>query len=230
MLTVHQYKSIHTRAYDFFNTNNKLMHFPINPVSSKFTSPFYKPSNFSLSYSNSNQTQIQKPIVCTKNKKRRSGSERSVKFMLQSAYTIASKLNIIPEPVHLVLREFWGGNGGGLGFNNKDFGWGGFDGRRRNKKFELLGFVIVLGMLVWFVLGKEVNVDLFLGFFVFCLIGVSAIWGQIHVKDWFLGFCSCAMFVVLGMRRDRLKNWAKGFRVADIFRRRRRTRSRIWSR
>ncbi|KAK1360931.1 hypothetical protein POM88_045405 [Heracleum sosnowskyi] len=127
--------------------------------------------------------------------------------MLQSAYLIASKLNIIPEPLHLVLKEFGSGNGGGLGFNNKDFGWGGFDGRRRNKKFGFLGFLIVLGMWVWFVFGKQVSVDVFLGFFVLCLVGVCAIWGKIDVQDWFLGVCSCAVFVVLGMRRERLRNW-----------------------
>ncbi|WOH04560.1 hypothetical protein DCAR_0623970 [Daucus carota subsp. sativus] len=225
MLTVHQSKSIHTQAYAFFKPNP----FSISPVSTKLPHSSLKPSNFSLYYSNSNKTQIQKPVICARNKKTRYGSQRSVKIMLQSAYLIATKLNIIPEPLHLVLREFGGGNGGGLGFNKKDFGWGGFDGRKKGKKIGFLGFLIVLGIWVWFVFGKEVSVDVILGFLVFCLVGVCGVWGKIDVQDWFLGVCSCAVFVGLGMRRERLWNWGKGFRVADVFRRGRR-RSRIWSR
>uniref|UniRef100_A0A0V0GV70 Putative ovule protein n=1 Tax=Solanum chacoense TaxID=4108 RepID=A0A0V0GV70_SOLCH len=75
---------------------------------------------------------LQKPIVSAWKKKRRSGSVRSTKIMLESAYFIASKLKLLPEPLDSILREFGGGNGGGGG-GGFSFGSGGFDGWGREK-------------------------------------------------------------------------------------------------
>lgn len=208
------------------NSNGELKISLTNTVHLKKRFSFFKPSNLSLSHSISSQAQIQNSIICARRiKKRRFGSDKSVKFILQSVYFIASKLNILPEPLNLLIREFGGGNGGGngggLGFT-KDFGWGGFDGRRRNRKLGVLGFVIVSSLSLWLLLGKELDVDVFIGFLVLGLIGFSAIVWKRNVKDWIIGFCSCAFLVVLGQRRENLKNWVKGFRAAGIVRRRRR--------
>ncbi|KAM7472787.1 hypothetical protein LguiA_010970 [Lonicera macranthoides] len=195
---------------------------------------FFRSPNPWLQSSVSNQTQSQNSIKWLRNKKIRSGSVRSTALMLQSAFLIASKLRIIPEPLDLMIRELGGagggGNGGGLGFR-KDFGWGGFDGGGRRKKRKL-GFLWVLvvgfGLGLWLILGKEIDSDVFRGVLGLSLFGVSVNGWKLGFKDWFLGFCCCAFLVGLGLNRENLQRWVKGFSSMDILRRRRQRRRGIW--
>nr|XP_025884453.1 uncharacterized protein LOC104644902 [Solanum lycopersicum] len=94
------------------------------PNSIRKTSDFSS-RNLALNHSNSFSRngvlpnlhlRLQKPIVSAWKKKKPSGSVRSTKIMLESAYFIASKLKLLPEPLDSIIREFGGGNGGGGGF------------------------------------------------------------------------------------------------------------------
>ncbi|MCD9645179.1 hypothetical protein HAX54_033901 [Datura stramonium] len=112
-------------------------------------------------------------------KERQSGSVRSTKLMLESAYFIASKLKILPEPLDAILREFGGGNGGGGGFSfGSGHGWGGFDGwrGRRRKKINWgfwVVFFAILGVGLWLILWKRLEIDVFLGVLGLTLFGFS---------------------------------------------------------
>ncbi|KAA8545094.1 hypothetical protein F0562_019878 [Nyssa sinensis] len=110
------------------------------------------------SHSLSNEAQNQESIVCARTNRRRSGSQRTTKLLLEAVYFVASNLNILPEPLGLVIREFGGGNGGGLRFW-KGFGWGDFDGRRRKREQNLrfLGLLMVCGLGVVVDFGERIR-------------------------------------------------------------------------
>lgn len=171
--------------------------------------------------------QLQKPIVLAWKKKKPSGSVRSTKMMLQSAYFIASTLKILPEPLDFILREFGGGNGGGGdGFS---FGSGDFDGwrRRRSRKKVNWGFgvvfFVVLGVGLWLILWKRLEIDVFWGVLGLTLFGFSVnVWKR-GVLDWALGFCCCAALVGL-LLKDDLQKWVSFIGTVKIERRRRRKR------
>lgn len=174
-------------------------------------------------------SQIQKAITCARNKRRRYGSARSTKLMLESAYYIASKLKILPEPLDSLIKEFsvvGGGNGGGgFGFW-KGSGWGGFDGwgrRRRKRKIELLGIFVTLGIGMWLILGKELKTDVFL----LGILGLFLLvygWRKTVLKDRIMGFSSCAVLVGLGLKQGDFQRWMKNFEALKVsFRRRKKT-------
>ncbi|XP_052208923.1 uncharacterized protein LOC127812544 [Diospyros lotus] len=188
------------------------------------SSLFWTPSSLSLPNRKSslwNQIQTKDCVISARKSRRRNGYRRSRKFILDSIRFVASNLNILPEPLALVIREFGGGNGGGFGFW-KGFGGEGFDGwgRKRNNKLGFLGFAIVFGLGMWLVSGKELGNDVILGFLALSLLGVS-VNGWKRVVDGILGFCFCAVLVGLGIsRRENLQKWAKGFKVTGTLRRR----------
>ncbi|KAL3516109.1 hypothetical protein ACH5RR_023011 [Cinchona calisaya] len=168
----------------------------------------------------SQETQIQKSIICARNKKRQYGSARSRKLMIESAYYIASKLKILPEPLDYLIKEFGigvGGNGGG-GFGTfwKGSGWGGFDGwgkKRRRKKLmlEIMGILVILCLGFWLILGKQLDADVLFGFLGLVLFGFSMNGWRNGIKDWALGFCCCAFLVGLVLWREDFQRWAKSF-------------------
>ncbi|XP_060211544.1 uncharacterized protein LOC132638792 [Lycium barbarum] len=171
----------------------------------------------------SNYSHLQKqPIISAWKKKRQSGSIRSTKIMLQSAYFIASKFKILPEPLDSILREFGGGNsgnGGGFGFGS-GHDWGGFDGfrRKRRKKINWVFFGVIfaiLGVGLWLILMKRLDFDVFLGGLGLTLFGFSVnVWKR-GVFDWALGFCCCAALVGLFLKED-LQKWARFARREDL--------------
>ncbi|CAI9102255.1 OLC1v1000496C1 [Oldenlandia corymbosa var. corymbosa] len=151
------------------------------------------------------QTQIRKKfMVCAKNKRRQHGSATRSRKLVESAFYIASKLQILPAPVDFFIQEFGigggggGGNRGGFSGFRKGFGWGGFDGwwrsRRSKRKLNFLAVLLVSGIGLWFVLGKRLNAgDAFLGGFGgLVLLGLSIHGWRRGVKDWIVGFCCCA--------------------------------------
>uniref|UniRef100_A0A5B7BDG4 Transmembrane protein n=1 Tax=Davidia involucrata TaxID=16924 RepID=A0A5B7BDG4_DAVIN len=182
-------------------------------------------SSSSLSNQTQTQTQTQKSIICARNNRRRSGSQRTRKFILETVDFVASNLHILPEPLGLVIREFGGGNGGGLRFW-KGFGWGGFDGRRRKRNINLglLGLLMVCGLGLYLILGKELDIDVFLGGLGLSLFGVSINGWKRGFKDWILGFCCCAVLVGVVLKREDLQKLAKGWRAMKIVSRRKRRR------
>lgn len=160
---------------------------------------------------------VQKTILCAANRRKRYGIGRSGKLMLESAYIIASRLRLLPEPLELMLREFGAGNGGGNGFWN-GFGWGGFDGwkRRRRIKLGMVGILVICGVVgLWFVVGKELvlDADAFLGGLGLLLFGLSVEGWRRGAKDWILGFCCCAFLVGLVLKKDDFRTWVGSFRT-----------------
>lgn len=188
-------------------------------------------------HSFSRQTQIQKHIIRAANKRSHNGFARSGKIV-QSAYYIASKLKILPEPLDLLIQEFGvgGGNRGGFFGSRKGSGWGGFDGwgRRRNKRnLGFLGILVVSGLGLWFILGKRSDSVLFSGSFGLVLLGLSMEGWRRGLKDWALGFCCCAFLVSLALKKEdfqklvgsvlKMKDsqkWAKSFAAMQCGRRR----------
>ncbi|KAL2468599.1 hypothetical protein Fot_50734 [Forsythia ovata] len=203
-----------------FNSNGNMI-----PLSLSLQHPLFSPY---CSYKcHSQKTRIQNTILCSRNKRRRYGSERSTKLVLESACIIASNLGLLPEPLELLLREFGGGNrggnGGGFGSWN-GFGWGAFDGskKRRKSKLGILGILVILGVGLWLVLGKELVIDgdVFLGGLGLLLFGLSMNGWRRGAGDWILGFCCCAVLVGFLCKKENLEGWVRYFRTMKLNRRR----------
>ncbi|KAL2481871.1 Uncharacterized protein Adt_34837 [Abeliophyllum distichum] len=130
-----------------FNSNGNMI-----PLSLSLQHPLFSP--YCCYKCHSQKTRIQNTILCSRNKRRRYGSERSTKLVLESACIIASNIGLLPEPLELLLRELGGGNrggnGGGFGSWN-GFGWGVFNGskKRRKSKLGILGILVILGVGLW---------------------------------------------------------------------------------
>ncbi|XP_010278177.1 PREDICTED: uncharacterized protein LOC104612456 [Nelumbo nucifera] len=159
-------------------------------------------------------------IVAARRNRRRTASrwQRSSRVALQCVSLIASNLKMIPEPLDFIIREgFGGGNGGGLGFL-KGLGGGGFDGwgRRRSRwhsRFGLLGLLGACALVLLLVLAKELDTCFGLGVVNFVLLGFLIRDWKAEIKGWVLGFCSCALMVLCGLRREELQKCVKNFRV-----------------
>ncbi|KAM6577734.1 hypothetical protein CsatB_029571 [Cannabis sativa] len=168
---------------------------------------------FGLTLSHSLRNQIQN-FFCARKRRRKIGSQKTTRFMLNLLAVIASNLKILPEPLDLVLEEFAGGNGsgggGGLGFW-RGFGWEGFDGRRkkRKRKLWLYGFLLICGL--GFVFGREIESNAVWWGMGFGPLGVA----MVHfceknggIQGWVLGcFCLWSFLVGLTFRREELQKW-----------------------
>ncbi|KAK3200300.1 hypothetical protein Dsin_023715 [Dipteronia sinensis] len=190
---------------------------------------------FRSSLSVSRRTRVQKPIICAKKNKRRSGFQRSGKFMLQLISVFASNLKVLPQPLDLVVAEFGGGDGGGLGFL-KGFGGGGGFGRRgrgKNRNLCLLAFLMCF-VFLFSLFGRELKMksEVFYG-----VIGLSVFFGanlvrglKRNMKDWIFGLCCLGFLVGLRLRREEAMKWVDQFRVCspivEIFRGKRKSRRR----
>ncbi|KAL7126390.1 hypothetical protein ABFS83_14G183400 [Erythranthe nasuta] len=166
--------------------------------------------------SNSQSRAAQSKILCAANRRNRYGIGKSGKLILDSAFIIATKLRLLPEPLELILREFGSGNGGGNWVSNR-FGWGGFDGwrrRRRKTKLGIIGILVIFGAVgLWFLVGKELALDgdALFGGLGLLLFGFSAEGWRRGVKDWILGFCCCAFLMGFALKKDELQKWGRYF-------------------
>ncbi|KAG9158697.1 hypothetical protein Leryth_027077 [Lithospermum erythrorhizon] len=177
---------------------------------------------------------MKNPIVCARRKKKLPilGSEKSRKQLFTSAYYIASKLKIVPEPLDFMIREYGVGNGGGGGGGSRwwKLNWsGGFDGwgRRRKKiiNWKLWGcfaISVIIVRLVCLNFGGKLEIGEVWGVLGLSLFGCSVNgWWVNGMKDWALGFCCCvALFVWVLKRRD-IEKWVKDFGIMKIVGKRR---------
>ncbi|KAF9605504.1 hypothetical protein IFM89_017523 [Coptis chinensis] len=203
-----------------------------------FPTTLKKDSHFLLTASFLESKKRTSLLVHAQRKKnaRRATFRISTKAALECAFFIASSLNIIPEPVNIILKEgFGGGNGGGSGFWNGFRGGGGFEGwkGRRRSKLWILGLLVMIVVSVFLVvlmLGKDFEGygEMGLGVLGLGLLMVLERDWKRGVRGWTFGFCSCALMVFFGFKRDELQKLVKGFKVnttfLDLFRKKRRTR------
>ena len=166
---------------------------------------------------------VQTPVICARRSKRRNGSQRSTRFILQLITTMASKLKILPQPLDLVIAEIGGGDGNGGGFWFwKVFGGGGFDGwrrrRKRNRNLLILGFLVICG-LGFLLFGKELQLqsNVLSKVLGFGLIGAVLIqWCENRgAKDWIFGFCVGGVLMGLGLRMEEMQKWVERVRVCS---------------
>ena len=231
----------------YFKTQTRLSHkFVLSyPITEMNTSPcnttilIPKLSFIRSSLLLSHRTQIQnsiicarkaqQPVICARKSKRRNGSQRLMRFALELISIMASKTNILPQPLDLVIGEIGCGDGNGRGgvWFWKVFGGGGFGGWRRKRKRNmlLLGFLLIFGLGLLF--GKEVERNVLCGCLGIVLLDVVLIqwWGKRRSKDWVLGFCIGGVLMGFGLRREQVQKWVERVRVCppmmDIGRRRR---------
>ncbi|KAK9139676.1 hypothetical protein Scep_009357 [Stephania cephalantha] len=164
-------------------------------------------------------------LISARKNRSRNGFRIPAKTALSRALFVASTLKLLPEPIDFLIREGFGGGddeGGGVFGGFGGFGFGGFDGWRRRRKrnlgfflFMLLLLMMVLGLLVC---GSRKEFD---SFVMFGDLGIGVLLGLILLvnlrefnKGWILGFCSCALMVGLGIKRDELQKWVKRLSVS----------------
>ncbi|XP_044482324.1 uncharacterized protein LOC123208822 [Mangifera indica] len=196
--------------------------FVLNPVVE--THIFFPKSNsairfpsFHSSVAFSRQNHLLKPITFAKRNKRRSRFQRSGKIMLQLISILVSNLNIIPQPLDIVIEEFSGGDGGGLGLL-KGLGGGGF-GWGRKRKTGNLGFLVILGLwgFLFLFYGGELKTDVFCGALGFGAFGFALIREfKRNAKALIFGLCSIGVLMGLGLRRELAMKWFDEFRSSPM--------------
>ncbi|XVF57421.1 hypothetical protein PTKIN_Ptkin06aG0204000 [Pterospermum kingtungense] len=106
---------------------SQFLHFQNNVDINPFLESTFSLQSFSFSSKSpifttspwlSRKTQIPKPTICARKSKRRYGSERSTKLVLELVSILASNLKILPQPLDLVVQNLVAGDGEGLGFLN----------------------------------------------------------------------------------------------------------------
>ncbi|XP_031255405.1 uncharacterized protein LOC116113393 [Pistacia vera] len=169
--------------------------------------------SFHSSVTFSRQIHLLKPITFAKKSKRRRGFQRSRKFMVQLISILASNLNIIPQPLDIVIEEFIGGDGGGLwflkGLRGGGFGWG------RKRKTGNLGVLVILAFLgfLYLFFGGELKTDVFCGVLGIGSSGFVLIQGlKRNVKALIFGMCCFGSLMGLGWRREEATRWIDEFR------------------
>ncbi|CAN0925952.1 hypothetical protein LINGRAHAP2_LOCUS35042 [Linum grandiflorum] len=162
--------------------------------------------------------QIRCPVICARKGNKGSGYQRLAKILPRLAFTMASNLKVLPEPLGLILAELSstgnggeGGAGSWKGFSGGGGGWGRKRGKRRNL-MVLLGLLLVCGVLVYMVLSGKTGTgkDLILGVSALSLISAILVQGiERGARDWILGLCIFGAGVILGMKRDDLRKWVQ---------------------
>ncbi|KAL5783639.1 hypothetical protein ACOSP7_008668 [Xanthoceras sorbifolium] len=216
--------TLHFNSQSHFFLSKKC--FFLNPVVE--TSTFLQSTNFAAkapvfrsSLSLSRRTHVQKPIICARKNRRRSGFRISRKLMLQLISVFASNLKVLPQPLDLVVAKFSGGDGGRLGFL-KGFGGGGGGrgfgrwGRGRNRNLWVLVFLVCFGFL-FSLFGRELKSEVYYG-----VLGLSVLFGanffkglKRNVKGLIFGLCCLGILVGLGLRRNEAMKWVDGFRICS---------------
>ncbi|CAN8265366.1 unnamed protein product [Cochlearia groenlandica] len=129
------------------------------------------------------RTHFESLILCARRRKKSVGYQRIARFLLKSLSLLSSNLQILPQPLDLVIADLNGldgGGGGGGGGGGIRFwrGWGRFDGWRRKKnRVPILLFVCLILWVYGFcrISGKEIKSDQVLKVLGVCLFGVSIV-------------------------------------------------------
>lgn len=166
-------------------------------------------------HSISHRTQFQSLVVCARRKKKkRDGYGGIARFVVKSLSLLSPNLQILSQPLDLVIADLGGvDGGGGLGFWR---GWGRFDGwRRKRNRVPILLFVCVILWIYGFckISGKEIKSDK-----VFKVLGVC-LFGLAMVKDLkrearylFFGFLCFIASMVFGFKKESFVKLTSGIR------------------
>lgn len=186
-----------------------------------------------VSVSISHRTQFQSLVICAKRRKKRVQYRQITRFLFNSLSLLYPNLQILPQPLDLVIADLGGvdgggGRGGGLGFWR---GWGGFDGwRKKRNRVSILVFVCVILWIVGFckISGKEIKSDQVLKVLGLCLFGVTMV-KEFKREAKFLGFgflCFIAS-LVFGFKKENFVKLASGIRSYSSVLCKRRSRRRV---
>ncbi|XP_010455124.1 PREDICTED: uncharacterized protein LOC104736767 [Camelina sativa] len=171
--------------------------------------PQQSPKLSSVSVSISHRTQFQSLVLCAKKRNKRVGYRRITRFLFNSLSLLSPNLQILPQPLDLVVADLGGvdggggGRGGGLGFWR---GWGRFDGwRRKRNRVPILVFVCVILWIYGFckVSGIGFKSELVLKVLGVCLFGVTMVKElKREARVLVFGFLCCVASLVLGFKKE----------------------------
>ncbi|KAF8105485.1 hypothetical protein N665_0157s0069 [Sinapis alba] len=148
----------------------------INPQSPRLSS--ISPLSVSIPH----RTQVQSLVLCARRRrKKRVGNGRIARLLFKSLSLLSTNLQILPQPLDLVIADLGGvdgggrGGGGGRGFWR---GWGRFDGWRRKR--NRVPILICVCVMLWSygycrISGKMIKSDEILKVVGLCLFGVSVV-------------------------------------------------------
>ncbi|ESQ32253.1 hypothetical protein EUTSA_v10005402mg [Eutrema salsugineum] len=203
----------------------------LNPQSPRLSSP----SRVSVSlHSISHRTQFQSLVVCARKRKKRVGYQRIAGFLFKSLSLLSPNLQILPQPLDLVIADLGGvdggggGGGGGLRFWR---GWGRFDGwRRKRNRVPILLFVCVILWICGFckISGKEIKSDKVLKVLGLCLFGVTMVKDlKREARYLVFGFLCFSASLGFGYKKENFVKLASGIRSCSSVLFKRRSRKRI---
>lgn len=76
---------------------------------------------------------------------------------------------------------------------------------------EFWGILVILGLGLWLILGKELDSDVLVGSLGLVLFGLSVDGWRSGMKNWALGFSCCAFLVGVVLKKEDFQKWAKSF-------------------
>ncbi|KAJ0253795.1 hypothetical protein HA466_0114160 [Hirschfeldia incana] len=154
----------------------------IDPQSPRLSSSI-SPVSASLA-SIPHRTQFQSLVLCARKRKKRAGHRRITRSLFKSLSLLSTNLQILPQPLDLVIADLGGvdggggGGGGGRGFWSFWRGWGRFDGWRRKR--NRVPILILVCVILWIygyckVSGNVLKSDEILKVLGTCLLGISLV-------------------------------------------------------
>lgn len=129
----------------------------------------------------SHRTHFESLVVCARPRKKRVGYQKIARFLFKSLSLLSPTLQILPQPLDLVIADLGGVDGGGGGGGRGGGfwrGWGRFDGwRRKRNRVPILVFVCVLLWIYGFrkISGKDIKSDEVLKVLGICLFGFTMV-------------------------------------------------------
>lgn len=200
--------------------NNPTLSFPITkticfPLCNSITIRLSNPPCF-LSSIRRHQS-----ITCIKKRKIQGGSQPSRKSMFKLASMAALSLQILPQPLNLLIAEFAerDGNEFLMEFLNV-LGRGLRKKRQTSRKVSWLSCILLtsicgMGLVCW----RISEFDLFLKVSCFCLAGLSMIqlWRKKAFKEWLLGFLLGIVLLSSRMGKEDVKFWVQRLRIPSSF-------------
>lgn len=162
-----------------------------------------------VSVSISHRTQFQSLVLCAKKGKKRVGYRRITRFLFNSLSLLSPNLQILLQPLDLVIADLGGvdgGGGGGRGGLGFWRGWGSFDGwRRKRNRVPILVFVCVILWIYGFckVSGTEIKSEMILKVLGVCLFGVTLVKELKREARFFMfGFLCFVASLVFGFKKE----------------------------